>query len=140
MTKFNRNISTFSLMMTGITSIVGSGWLLSTQKIANVAGPAGLVSWVVGAVIALLVGLLFVEMGSIFPSAGGIGYYANVTHGRFCGFLTSWINWLCIVAVPPVEAQGIIQYLSQLSSFWNTFYNIPTHQLTGIGIVAALVL
>lgn len=140
MTKFRRNISTFSLMMTGITSIVGSGWLLSTQKIANVAGPAGLISWVVGALIALIVGLLFVEMGSAYPSAGGIGYYANVTHGRFCGFLTSWVNWLCIVAVPPVEAQGIIQYLSQLSPMWNRFYDIPTHSLTDLGIAGALVL
>src|SRR3990167_6973957 len=140
MTKFNRNISTFSLMMTGITSIVGSGWLLSTQKIANVAGPAGIVSWIVGAIIALLVGLLFVEMGSAYPSAGGIGYYANVTHGRFCGFLTSWVNWLCIVAVPPVEAQGIIQYLSQLSPTWNRFYDIPSHELTHIGIAGAIIL
>lgn len=140
MTKFHKHISTFSLMMTGITSIVGSGWLLSTQKIANVAGPAGLISWVVGAVIALVVGLLFVEMGSAYPSAGGIGYYANVTHGRFCGFLTSWINWLCIVAVPPVEAQGIIQYLSQLSHFWNRFYDIPSHSLTHLGIAGAIVL
>lgn len=138
MTKFHKHISTFSLMMTGITSIVGSGWLLSTQKIANVAGPAGIISWVIGAVIALIVGLLFVEMGSVYPSAGGIGYYSNVTHGRFCGFLTSWINWLCIVAVPPVEAQGIIQYLSQLSPLWNRFYDIPSHSLTHIGIVAAL--
>ncbi len=140
MTKFHKNISTFSLMMTGITSIVGSGWLLSTQKIANVAGPAGIVSWIFGALIALVVGLLFVEMGSNYPSAGGIGYYANITHGRFCGFLTSWINWLCIVAVPPVEAQGIIQYLSQLSPLWNRFYDIPTHSLTHLGIAGALVL
>lgn len=140
MTTLKKNISTFSLMMTGVTSIVGSGWLLSTQKIANVAGPAGLISWVVGALIALVVGLLFVEMGSVYPSAGGIGYYANVTHGRFCGFLTSWINWLCIVAVPPVEAQGIIQYLSQLSPFWNRFYDIPTHSLTHLGIAGAVIL
>jgi amino acid transporter len=140
MSKFQKHISTFSLMMTGITSIVGSGWLLSTQKIANVAGPAGLVSWVVGALIALVVGLLFVEIGSAYPSAGGIGYYANVTHGRFCGFLTSWVNWLCIVAVPPVEAQGIIQYLSQISPFWNQFYDIPSHSLTHIGIAGAIIL
>lgn len=140
MATFHKNISTFSLMMTGITSIVGSGWLLSTQKIANIAGPAGLVSWIIGAVIALIVGLLFVEMGSVYPSAGGIGYYTNVTHGRFCGFLTSWVNWLCIVAVPPVEAQGIIQYLSQLSPLWNRLYDIPSHSLTSLGIASAIVL
>lgn len=42
---FRKNMSTFSLMMTGITSIVGSWWLLVTQKISNVAGPAGILAW-----------------------------------------------------------------------------------------------
>ncbi|MDP1573869.1 MAG: APC family permease [Coxiellaceae bacterium] len=140
MAKLSKHISTFSLMMTGITTIVGSGWLLGTQKIANIAGPAGIISWVFGAFIALIVGLLFVEMGTAYPSSGGIGYYTNVTHGRFCGFLTSWINWLSIVAVAPIEAQSIIQYLSQLSPLWNRFYDVPTHELTHIGILFAVVL
>lgn len=138
MSKLHKNISTFSLMMTGITTIVGSGWLLGTQKIANMAGPAGLISWVLGAFIALIVGLLYVEMGTAYPSSGGIGYYTNITHGRFCGFLTSWINWLSIVAVAPIEAQSIIQYLSQLSPFWNGFYDVPTHELTQAGIFFAV--
>ena len=140
MVKFRKNISTFSLMMTGVTTIIGSGWLLGTQKIANMAGPAGVISWIVGAMVALLVGLLFVEMGSAYPSSGGIGYYTHVTHGRFCGFLTSWINWLSIVAVAPVEAQSVVQYLSQLSPFWNRLYDLPTHALTHEGIGFALLL
>jgi amino acid transporter len=139
-TTFQRTISTFSLTMTGVTAIIGSGWLLGTQKIAVIAGPASLLSWVLGAVVALLVGLFYIEIGSSHPSSGGIGYYSNITHGRFCGFLTSWINWLSIVAVPPIEAQGIVQYLSQLSPMFAKFYNLGTHNLTGIGIVFALVL
>lgn len=139
-TRFDKNISTFSLTMTGVTTIIGSGWLLSTQKIAAIAGPASLLAWVVGALVALLVGLFYVEIGSINPSSGGIGYYSHVTHGRFCGFLTSWINWLSIVAVAPIEAQGIVQYLSQLSASFSTLYNPITHNLTAPGIAFALVL
>ena len=89
---FKKNISTFSLTMTGVTTIIGSGWLLGTQKIAMLAGPASLISWLLGAFVALLVGLFYIEIGSAHPSAGGIGYYSHLTHGRFCGFLTSWIN------------------------------------------------
>lgn len=138
---FKKNISTFSLTMTGVTAIIGSGWLLGTQKIALIAGPASLLSWVVGALVALLVGLFYIEIGSSHPSSGGIGYYSHLTHGRFCGFLTSWINWLSIVAVPPIEAQGIVQYLSQLqiSSFFNNLYNLQTHNLTAKGIFIAII-
>ncbi len=139
-TSLPKRISTFSLMMTGVTTIIGSGWLLSTQKIASMAGPASLLSWVLGAFIALLVGLFYIEIGSIYPSSGGIGYYSHITHGRFCGFLTSWINWLSIVAVPPIEAQAVIQYLSQLSPSFSHFYDLSSHNLTGTGILFAFVL
>lgn len=127
-------------MMTGLTSIVGSGWLLGTQKISEVAGPAGLLAWVLGVFVALLVSAFFIEIGSCYPSAGGIGYYSHVTHGRFCGFLTSWVNWLSIVAVAPVEAQAVVQYLSQLTPGFAHWYNPPTHLLTTSGIEIALVL
>lgn len=138
MIKLNKHISTFSLLMTGITAIIGSGWLLGTQKIANIAGPAGLISWGVGALVALIIGLLFVEMGTAYPSSGGIGYYTNVTHGRFCGFLTSWINWLSIVAVAPIEAQSIVQYLSQLSPHFHILYDTSSRELSHVGIASAV--
>lgn len=137
---FKKNISTFSLTMTGVTTIIGSGWLLGTQKIAMLAGPASLVSWLLGALVALLVGLFYIEIGSAHPSAGGIGYYAHLTHGRFCGFLTSWINWLSIVAVPPIEAQSIVQYLSQLNPDFAHIYNVTTHNLTLPGMSFAVLL
>ena len=137
---FKKNISTFSLTMTGVTTIIGSGWLLGTQKIAMLAGPASLVSWLLGALVALLVGLFYIEIGSAHPSAGGIGYYSHLTHGRFCGFLTSWINWLSIVAVPPIEAQSIVQYLSQLNPELSHLYNVTSHNLTAPGIAFAVVL
>ncbi len=137
---FKKNISTFSLTMTGVTTIIGSGWLLGTQKIAMLAGPASLISWLLGAFVALLVGLFYIEIGSAHPSAGGIGYYSHLTHGRFCGFLTSWINWLSIVAVPPIEAQSIVQYLSQLNPAFSHIYNVTTHNLTLPGMAFAVLL
>ncbi|NNM58466.1 MAG: APC family permease [Legionellales bacterium] len=138
--EFRKNISTFSLTMTGVTAIIGSGWLLGTQKIAVIAGPASMLSWILGAFVALLVGLFYIEIGSTHPSSGGIGYYSHLTHGRFCGFLTSWINWLSIVAVAPIEAQSIVQYLSQLSPAFIHLYNLETHNLSSSGIAFALVL
>lgn len=138
-TTLKKNMSTFSLTMTGVTSIIGSGWLLATQKISMVSGPAGIFAWVVGMIIAILIALFCIEVGTAHPSAGGIGSYSNVTHGRFSGFLTQWINWLSILAVPAVEAQAIVQYLSQASDFCNTWYNINAHILSYSGIFMALI-
>lgn len=136
--QFKKNISTFSLMMTGITSMVGSGWLLATQKISVVAGPAGMLAWLVGMLVVILIAFFCIEIGTLNTSAGGIGYYSTVTHGRFSGFLTQWVNWLSILAVPAVEAQAIVQYLSQCSPLARQCYDMRNHILTPIGIIIAI--
>ncbi|MBP9742487.1 MAG: APC family permease [Burkholderiales bacterium] len=136
--EFKKNMSTFSLMMTGITSIVGSGWLLATQKISVVAGPAGIIAWAIGMFVAILIAFFCIEIGTVNPSAGGVGFYSGITHGRFSGFLTQWVNWLSILAVPAVEAQAIVQYLSEKSSF-NQWYDMHEHILTPSGVAFAIV-
>lgn len=134
---FKKNISTFSLLMTGVTAIIGSGWLLGTQKIAQNTGPAGIFSWIIGAGIIILVALFFLEIGTHYPSSGGIGFYSHITHGRFCGFITSWVNWLSIVAVPAIEAQGVVQYLSNISASFNFLYTPDNQLLSFYGLLFA---
>lgn len=137
--EFKKSMSTFSLMMTGITSIIGSGWLLATQKIATMSGPAGIFAWAVGALVAILIALFCIEIGTANPSAGGVGSYSNITHGRFSGFITQWVNWLSVLAVPAVEAQAIVQYLSESAVFCHGWYNMQNHILSSSGIFVALV-
>ncbi len=136
--KLKKSMSTFSLMMTGITSIVGSGWLLATQKITAVAGPAGILAWIVGMFVAVLIAFFCIEIGTVNPSAGGVGYYSGLTHGRFSGFITQWVNWLSVLAVPAVEAQAIVQYLSKVSSWCQGWYDINENILSSTGIIVAI--
>ena len=136
----DKNISTFSLTMTAITTMMGSGWLLATQKIANIAGPAGILSWVIGMVVVIIIASFCIEIGSSHPSAGGMGYYSQLTHGRFCGFLTQWINWLSVVAIPIIEAEAIVRYLSGASPEFHVLDNIKLHQLTIYGYTASILI
>lgn len=138
--QLKKTMSTFSLAMTGITTMVGSGWLLATQKIVNVAGPVGVFAWVIGMFVAMLVALFCIEIGTKHPSAGGIGYYSMITHGKFSGFITQWINWLSIMPVPAIEAQAIVQYLSSSTAWCHSWYDAQSHTLTDIGIFYALLL
>jgi amino acid transporter len=138
--KFKKNVTTFSLMMTGVTSIMGSGWLLATQKVAIVAGPAGIFTWVIGMLIACLIAFFSIKISTTHPSAGGIGYYSMLTHGRFSGFITQWVNWLSTLVVPAIEAQAILQYISSSSKSFAQLYDLHDHVLTPIGIFYALIL
>ena len=48
--------------------MIGSGWLFSALHASKIAGPLSLLSWVLGAVIIMLIALCFVALASLFPA------------------------------------------------------------------------
>lgn len=70
MNQLHRRMGTFSLMMVGLGSMIGSGWLFGAWRAAQIAGPAAIISWVIGMVVILFIALSYSELGSMFPEAG----------------------------------------------------------------------
>ena len=68
--RLKRQISAIDMIMVGIGAIVGSGWLFAVSIIASIAGPAGWISWVIGGIVLLVLGLVYAELGAAFPRAG----------------------------------------------------------------------
>ena len=48
-----RQIGPIALLFTGITGIIGSGWLFASLYAAQLAGPAAIFSWLIGGGVAL---------------------------------------------------------------------------------------
>ncbi|EPZ49187.1 APC family permease [Alicyclobacillus acidoterrestris] len=141
MQKLNRNIGTFGLMMTGVGSIIGSGWLFGAQKAVVVAGPAAIVAWIIGMVMVLFIGLVYAELGARFPESGGMVRYAQYSHGSVIGFISGWSNWIAIVSVIPIEAEASIQYMSSWPFAWtHALYSTSSQTLTATGLWLAAVL
>lgn len=109
---FKRTISPIGLLLAGIGSIIGSGWLFGPLYAAQIAGPAAIISWIVGGLLMIVIALTFAELGSAFPVAGGMIQFAQYSHGPLVSFLIGWMVWISSVAVAPVETLGIIQYLA----------------------------
>ncbi|MCH5584832.1 APC family permease [Shimazuella sp. AN120528] len=140
MGQMKRNIGTFALMMTGLGSIIGSGWLFGAWKAAKVAGPAAIWAWVVGMIAILFIGLTYAELGAMFPKSGGMVRYGHYSHGSFVGFISGWANWIAIVSVIPVEAIASIQYMSSWPWEWaKKLYNGEVLTTTGLFLAAILV-
>jgi amino acid transporter len=135
-----RDIKTFALTMTGLGSIIGSGWLFGAWRAAEVAGPAALISWILGIIIILFIGLTYAELGTIFPEAGGMVRYAHFSHGSLAGYISGWANWIAIVSVIPVEAEASAQYMSSWPFAWaQALYNGKELSTRGLLISAFLV-
>jgi amino acid transporter len=68
--KLHREVSTIGLLFFSLGSIIGSGWLFGSLYAAQVAGPAAIISWVVGGLVMLILALVHAELGGMYPVAG----------------------------------------------------------------------
>ncbi len=110
-----RHLTLFSMVMAVITSTIGSGWLFAPYFAARMAGPASLVSWVIGGLMAYALALVFAELGALLSTSGSLAQIPLLTHGRLLGFIGGWSAWLAYVSLPAIEVMATMEYLS--SSF-----------------------
>lgn len=137
MQKLNlHKISLFSGVMLALNSLIGSGWLFGAGTAARVAGPAAILSWILGAVIIISIALNYVELGAMFPQSGGMSRYAQYSHGELLGFIAAWANWISLITLVPMEAVASVQYMSSWPWSWaNWTHHFLSHgQVTGAGI------
>lgn len=131
-----RTLPTISLFFTAVGGIVGSGWLFGSFYAAQCAGPAAILSWILGGLLMMFLAFTFAELTTLFPVAGGIIRFAEESYGSFFSFTLGWITWVSFITVAPVETLGIIQYLA---SFFPTFIAKENngHVLTSNGFLVA---
>ncbi|HEY2345504.1 MAG TPA: APC family permease [Xanthomonadaceae bacterium] len=141
-----RDIGPFALMLIGLGSIIGSGWLFGAWRAAGLAGPDAIWAWVIGALIVSAVALTYAELGAMFPESGGMVRYGQYSHGSLVGFVGAWSNWIAVVSVIPIEAEASVQYMASWHWTWaqNLYVHMPDGkgELTppGLAIAAALVI
>lgn len=141
MAKVYKHIGLLGLTMSGIGTMIGSGWLFGAWKAARLAGPAAILAWPIGAIAILLLAFAYAELGARYPAIGGMCRYTQLSHGSFAGFIAGWANWIAIVSVIPIEAASSIQYMSSWpSAFTKQLYNPYIHQLTPYGLALSAVL
>ncbi len=68
-----REIGLIGLLWASVGSIIGSGWLFGAQGALETAGPAAIISWVIGGVAILILALVHAELGGMYPVSGGTG-------------------------------------------------------------------
>jgi amino acid transporter len=141
-----REVGPFALMLTGLGSIIGSGWLFGAWRAAGLAGPDAIWAWVIGAAVITTIALTYAELGAMFPESGGMVRMGQYSHGSLVGFVGAWANWIAIVSVIPVEAEASVQYMAGWDWQWakDLYVHAPggRGELTppGLAIAAALVI
>ncbi|MEM3755748.1 MAG: APC family permease [Thermoplasmatales archaeon] len=131
--KLRKALTFQDLFFLSMGGIIGSGWLLGVAGGASIAGPASVISWIVGGVIVLFIALTFAEIGGAVPKSGAIVRYTSLAQGPFTGYIMNWAYLLSAVSVPTVEAEATLSYASTyIPNLFHTVSGVSV--LTGYGI------
>ncbi len=105
-----RDVGRVGLLFAGVGSIIGSGWLFGALTASTIAGPAAIVSWLLGGVMVMLIGLCFAELGAMLPVSGGVVRYPHYAFGSFTSYTGGWITWIAAVTTAPIEVLATLTY------------------------------
>jgi len=109
-----RTLSARRMAMIAIGGAIGTGLFLGSGFAISLAGPAVLVSYLIGALIALLLMGCLVEMTVAHPTSGSFGAYAEYYLGPLAGFLVRYAYWTSIVLGVGTEVTAVALYMH----FW----------------------
>jgi AAT family amino acid transporter len=84
--QLRRLLNQRQLTMLAIGGAIGVGLFLGSGVTIQLAGPGVILSYLMGAVIALIVAFALVEMAVVHPDAGSFGVYAETYLSRWAGF------------------------------------------------------
>jgi amino acid transporter len=135
-----RDIGVIGLLFASVGSIIGSGWLFGALTAAQIAGPAAIISWILAAIMIMLIGLVFAELGTLFPVSGGVVRFPHLAYGSFASYTTGWILWVAVATTAPIEVEGALQYATKYAPFTKSHIvsGETVHTLTGLGYVVAV--
>lgn len=135
--KFHKQLSLTDLTLIGLGAIFGSGWLFAASHVSALAGPAGILSWLIGGAAVLSLGLVYCELGAALPRAGGVVRYPVFSHGPLLGYLIGFITLIAFSSLIAIEIVACRQY----ASAWFPWLTVPgTSNPTVLGWLAQLAL
>src|SRR3954468_14463320 len=86
-----RTLGPLNLITLGIGAIIGAGiFVLTGQAVANHAGPAVVLSFIVAGITCAFAGLCYAEFASLIPIAGSAYTYGYATLGEFVAWIIGW--------------------------------------------------
>jgi len=111
--------------------MIGAGIFVLPGIVAENAGPAGMISFLIGGAVSLLTALSLSELATGMPKAGGSYYYVNTALGSFFGSVVGWSMWGGLMFATAFYMLGFGQYVTY---FWG---DVP---VAGLALVMATLL
>jgi len=137
MTDLKRSLRLFDGLAMVVGIMVGSGIFRTPGLVARELGRPWLtfVAWVLGGALALLGALVFAELATRYPKAGGKYVYAREAFGPRAGFVVGWVEGLAIYTAA-IAALGVVtgEFVGRLAG-----WPADVTKWIGVGTVALFI-
>ncbi|HUK50624.1 MAG TPA: amino acid permease [Terriglobales bacterium] len=113
-----RQLNTFDTTSLVVGSAIGADIFVVPALSARLLGPASLLIWLMGAVIAIVIAMCFAYCTTFLPKVGGSYAYTREVAGPFPGFMVGWslllAEWFSLAVFPVVFTQYFLQLYPNL--------------------------
>lgn len=114
MSELKRYMGLFQITMYGVGLILGAGIYVLIGEAAGIAGDAVWISFVLAAIVAVIAGLSYAELVSVFPKAAAEYIFVkNSFKNNFLGFTVGWLTAITSIITASVVALGFGGYLAE---------------------------
>ncbi|MFW6437862.1 MAG: amino acid permease [Armatimonadota bacterium] len=127
-TELSRDLGLFDITMVGVAAMIGAGIFVLTGIAAGKAGPALIVAFALNGVVTLLTAMIYAELGSAIPEAGGGYLWVRQGLPGSNAFFAGWMSWFAHAVAGSLYALGFAAYL------------VETFRLTGAIAISEITL
>ena len=109
-----RNLGLFDITMIGVGAMIGAGIFVLTGIAAGTAGPALILAFALNGVITVLTAMVYAELGSAIPEAGGGYLWVKEGLPGPNGFLAGWMSWFAHAVAGSLYGVGFGSFIYEL--------------------------
>ena len=107
-----KQLDVFSLSFIGLTAMLGSGWLLASYYVYQIAGNLSPLAWILGFIMILIIAFSYAETCSLVDRDGSTVILPRLSHGYFLSAVFGFFGLISWIALIPIEVAAILQYLT----------------------------
>lgn len=107
MEKKEKGLSAWQLTMMALGTVIGGSFFLGSSVAIHAAGPAVLISFILGGILVYFILFALSEMTVANPDAGSFRTFAAQAFGQGTGFVVGWVYWTGMVLAMSSEATAV---------------------------------
>lgn len=128
----HRRLTTRQLTMIAIGSAIGVGLFLGSTVTINLAGPGVIVTYIIGAAIALVMAYALAEMAVVHPDAGAFGVYA-------ARYLSPWFGFIVRATYAFIQILAIGAEVTAAAIYFGFWFPDAPRWLWVVGVSSGLI-